>query len=298
MNTDTPTVEIKQEIEDFIKRVEKPFQDFILGNQKKYKNYLNNLYHFYYITNYISTQSFLAKGNENVLLNLFTKASLDSLGIYHCLNQGLEIQAQEIARCLYEISVTLELILREDTEERLKLFNDFQYIQRLGQIDFHEETNTEFDINSLRLDPEYLKSLKNKYDEVRNNYHPKNPTSWAWKIFKSKLNDRNPSMLEICKYLGDDFVKEYVMTYPTASLTSHPNQILADYFTKVDGERNVIVNSPNYTNLTKSISCISLSDSAKITINILSYFKIQNFEMIIQYIKMFIAIALDFEKNI
>lgn len=290
-------VEIEQEIDKSKSRAEHVLSNFQKDNQKKYEKYLDGLKNFYFITNFISSTGFKAEGEKVVLQNLFTKACLDLFGINYCLQHGLEVQAQVIGRALYETKVTLELLLREDTKERLKLFHDFQYIQRWKQIEFHKEFISEKDFNSLGLEKEYIELINNKYDEVKDNYHPKNPINWAWKIFKDELNNRNPSMLEICKYLGRKYLKEYVMTYPTASITSHPNQILVDYFAKVVDEKNVIFNSPKYTNLTKTIACISLSDCAVITISILNYFKIPDYEIIIEYIKSFVADILEFDYN-
>lgn len=286
---------IKNDIEKFIERVDVPYQNYLLNNQEKYSKSIYSLEYFYFVTNYISTMKFSSVDDELVLLGLFTKASMDLYGIHYCLKHGLETQAQQIARGLYETYITVELILKEDVNARLKLFHDFHHIQRWNHVDFNMKINSEYDLNGFYSNPEYLKKLNENFEEVKNNYHPKSPTHWAWKIFKDKVKNRNPSMLDICRYLGDFYLNEYAMTYPTASLSSHPNQVVADYFKKSDKERNVIVNAPNYTNLTINISGISLGYCSKITNNILNYFKITDYKNIIEFINYFVAEAVEIE---
>ena len=278
-----------KEIDDYIKKTEQPFKNIKIEKQKRYEKHLYNLEYFYFVTNYISSMRFEAKKNE-VLINLFTKSALDLYGIFYCLKNGLEIQAQEIARCLYETYLTVELLTKEDIEARLKLFNDFQHVQRGNQLKFHKETDPNADLHSFGLSNEYIESIEKKYIEVKDNYNPKNPINWAWFIFKDKLKkNQNPTLLDICKYLGNDYVKEYIITYPTLSITTHPSQILIEYYTnKIDDGCLTVVNSPRYSDLIVSTSSVSLMNCAKITENILKYFKVYNYEELIGFIEYFL----------
>jgi len=229
---------------------------------------------------------------EKAFLTIYNKAALDFLGIYHCLYQGLEIQAQIIYRSLYETYIYNEFIFKEDTEERVKLFYNFQFIVRWNHIQISMKNNPEY-IERMKINEKRLELYKEYYDRFIYDYNQKRPYHWAYKIFKEKLNGRNPSLLDICKYLGEHFVMEYNSVYGISSTNIHPSSILGDYFT-VPGENvNLSINAPRYNDEIINLGLMSMLYCSYTILKIIKYFEIENLDEISLYIKHYTSIALN-----
>ena len=262
--------------------------------RKKYNSILNKMNDFYFLTNYISEHGGLETKNdfEKAFLTIYNKAALDLLGIYHCLYQGLEIQAGIIYRSIYETYVYNDFIFKEDTEEKAKLFYNFQFIERWNHIQKSMKNNPKY-IEKMKIDKKRLELYKKYYDRFIYDYNPKRPYHWAYKIFKEKLNGRNPNLLDICKYLGEYYVREYNSVYGISSTQTHPSSILGDYFTVAGENVNLSINAPRYKDGIINLGLMSMLYCGRTILKIIKYFKIENLDEITIYIKHFIGIALD-----
>lgn len=295
----------KYKVSNIINKYDKILKDYQDGvfseifpilekRRKKYDVILNKMNGFYFITNYISEHGGLETKNvfEKAFLTIYNKAALDLLGIYHCLYQGLGIQAGIIYRSIYETYVYNDFIFKEDTEERVKLFYNFQFIQRWVHIKNSMKNNPEY-IKRMKIDKKRLELYKEYYNRFICDYNQKRPYHWAYKIFNEKLKGRNPSLLDICKYLGEYYVREYNSVYGLSSTHTHPSSILGDYFT-VPGENvNSSINAPRYNDEIMNLSLMSMLFCGRTILKIIDYFNIENLDEITIYIKSYISIALN-----
>jgi len=96
-----------------------------------------------------------------------------------------------------------------------------------------------------------------------------------------KTNGRNPSFLDVCKHLGESYVKEYNVSYTVTSKFVHPSEIVTDHYVKIDESTgiNVIVNCPKFTPMIRNIACIAISECANIAEKVLRYFDPENREL-------------------
>ena len=270
-----------------------------LGKRRtKYDSILNKLDSFYYITNYISSRCKMETKilYNNALFTIYNKAALDLYGIFYCLYSGLEIQAGIIHRSLYETRVYTDFIFKDNTDEKIRLFFNFQYIERWNHIQ-----------ESLKFNPNYLKDMgiseedliifKEYYEKYKNDYHPKYPYHWAYKFFKDELKNKNPSLIDICKKLGEKYVREYISAYGTLSKQTHPSSMLGDYFTVKEQNYIVSLNSPMYKNSLVSTAVISISDCGSVILNVIKYLNVENYKEISEYINYYIDVTFEEGKN-
>lgn len=267
----------------------------ILNNKRKvYDFILNKLNSFYFITTFISSKCGMKTKNqsEDAFFTIYNKAALDLLGIFHCLYNGLEIQAGIIYRSLYESYINCIFILKEETEERIKLFYNYQFIGRWEHIQNSLKNNPKY-IEEMEIPAEKLKQFKEEYELLINDYNIKYPYHWAYKIFKDDLNGKNPSLFTLCKSLGEEYVKEYNSVYSISSNQTHPSSIVGNHFIFKEQDSNININSPMYNDGIVSTGILSLYYCGNIILEIIKYFKIDNLDEILTYIKSFLDFAFD-----
>ena len=232
-------------LDNYISKITPPLIQIWDSERKVYGYIFNKLKRFYFFTAYISDKHIAVQGNDRILLSLYTKCCLDLYSIFHCLYNGLEVQATVIFRSLFESFINVELILRENPRERIKLFAEFEHVQRWNHILSHRKLNEKGIEDELDLPKQDMVVYENNYNKVKDNYNLTKPHHWAWKIFKEELKNQNPSLKKICEYLGPEFEKDYVQAYGTDSMIAHGSPILGNYYTTKD--TNVTVNSPKFT---------------------------------------------------
>ncbi len=281
-------------IKEYHDRVERDVFPKLENDRKKYDSILHKLKSFYFITNYISSHGNMVTKEEyeNALFTIYNKAALDLFGIFHCLYNGLSIQAGIIYRSLYETHVYNDFIFKYDTKERIKLFYNFQFVERWNHIQDSLKNNPNY-IEDVGLDQTSLEHYKKDYHRCIDDYNQKRPHHWAYKIFKDELKDRNPSLFHICKHLGEVYVKEYKSVYGTSSKQTHPSSIMGDYYTISERNRNVSINSPMYKDDIVNTSVLSMSYCGKIILDIIKYFNIDNLDELSLYIQTYIDITFD-----
>ncbi|MBE2256779.1 MAG: hypothetical protein IAE65_11325, partial [Ignavibacteria bacterium] len=270
------TININSEILNFISKNEAPFYEFVSSERNKYNYSLINLNYYYFITNYISSQRIEALDDDKILFTIYNKAALDLLGIYNCLNNGLEIQAHNILRSLFEnylnCRIIFEINIEEEIKKRLKLYREYKYFKRWKHIENCRENNLE-----VLLSDEKVKQAESEYEKVKENYNfnAKNP-HWSFKIYNKSLN--NFEFSEKFK-----MIEEYRRIYPSLSISSHNSPLLEDYY----AENNVVSNSPKFTTSTISISVLTIDYCKQIIELILDYLKPVNYKDIILHSKNF-----------
>lgn len=283
-------------IDAYFLECQKGLNEYISRNNEKYDFILRRLIRFYFFTNYISSLKMPAKGDEKILFVFFTKSSLNLLAIYHLLRNGMEVESAILLRGIFDNLINLELILKENTENRIKLFVDFMHIERKNQLEEHKKLIEKGYYEDLPVDNEYIEGLTKAYEKVRDNYHPKRPIHWAWKIF-SKSNKNNPSLKSICEHLGKEYEIDYLRCFSTFSKSVHSSATSESYYSRQDNNENIILNSPNFTDSVHHFSAIAMDYVGKIAIKILNYFKPENYDEIIRFLEISVSDALNAKEN-
>lgn len=146
---------------------------------------------------------------------LFAKASLSLFGILSCLKNGLSSEGGILLRSLFETFVAVKLILEKDTDLRLKLYYEYRFVEQWNGFQSNKHLLASGKTTEETFDKTFtlakVTEIENNYNSVKANYHPTHPFHWAWSIYHSTKNTKNPSIKLICDQLGlaDDYVKVY-----------------------------------------------------------------------------------------
>jgi hypothetical protein len=177
---------------------------------------------------------------------LYSRASLSYLAVQRCLSFGLVEDACVVLRSLLETRVTLNILLAENTLERLALFRGHLHIVRWEKLNKDRLSLSTGEISSDQYKEIYQGSnteeIEKYYIKVKDNYHPKKPHHWAWKIFKDEINRKdNPTFKFLCNKMGLE--KDYERLYSSLSIFAHSAPI-SEVTLARDGE---IVVAPRFT---------------------------------------------------
>lgn len=284
VNRDTQIFnKIEININQYIDKFSKPLKVKLDKERGKYNYALELLYKFYLINNYLFDNIFEPiEGDNDLLLSLCSKSSLNIFGIYNCLNNGLFIESTILIRSLFETYVNVELISREDSYNRLKLFSNFHYIEVYNHLKENERLLEKGIINKLPVNKDFRKKIIEKFNQVKNDYNPSRPYHWAWKIFKDDLkNNQNPSLKFICSKLGSDFEFDYLKLYSTFSKPVHSSPTIQNVIKKGD----VISNAPQFNDLLFGDVYITIDYNIKIIKRTLEYYKPKDYNDFIIYLE-------------
>jgi hypothetical protein len=281
--------EIDNQIGKYRASIEESFFRFLENERSIYNQSLDLLLHFYFFNSYLADEVFKSvKSNEDVLLTLLSKTSLNVFGIYNCLRNGLIIESSMILRSIFETCVNIELIVRGNQEERIKLFSDFHFIEVYNHIKQNEKLLQNGIIKKLPVNNEFKLKIEEKYNQVKINYNLKRPYHWAWKIFKDEIGENNnPSLRLICKKLGKDYEYDYVKLYSTVSKSVHTSPTTQNILKS----KNIVSNAPNFSKLINGDVYLTIEYASKIVKNVLEYYKQENHEMIILFLEHFLQLT-------
>lgn len=247
-----------------------------------YLKSLNALYDVYMFQNYLldnQAEYFNKPGNQTLSL-FFTKAAGDIFALRQCLMVGQLVSASSIERNIFETYVNTRLVLEKDSEARFQLYEEYQHALLWERVrafkNYLQELESDETIPSEKLnsEKEYFQNLykdidmeviETNYQKVKENYHPKKPHHWAWKVYKDVNKGNNPTLGFICKKLG--IYNDYLHVYSTSSLAVHNQPLLANMMTRKGG----ITSVPIFTETTNSIAGISTSLVTEIIMMILEY---------------------------
>jgi len=243
---------------------------------------LNSLYDIYMFQNYLldyQAEYFNKPGNQTLNL-FFSKVAGDIFALRQCLMVGQLVSASSIERNIFETYVNTRLVLEKDSEARFQLYEEYQhallwdrvrtyknYLQDLENDDTipDEKLNSEKEYFQNLFKEINLEAIESNYQKVKENYHPRYPYHWAWKIYKDENKGNNPTLSFICKKLG--IYNDYLHVYATSSLAVHNQPLLANMMTRKGG----ITSVPIFTDTTNSIAGISASLVTEIIMMILEY---------------------------
>lgn len=272
-------------LENFISSLKQSPENLIARRRAEYEDLLKKLWRFYLFSNYISSDVLkpVQTQRESILI-LYTKASLNFLGIYSCLSNGLELDATTLLRSLFETYINVELIMERDTDHRLTLYREFIHVERYNNLKSNEELLQKGIIEKLPVDNTLKMKIENDYMNVKNNYHPKFPHSWYWNIFSTNNKSKNPSLKAICEHLGTEFELDYLKCYNPYSISAHSSASIMNLLKT----GNRVINAPSFSESIKNIAFISLDFLSKVMKKTLTFYRVENDYEYIIYIDDFL----------
>lgn len=181
---------------------------------EKYGKRLQTLTHAYLCLRYLIERGDLNASAPVGIRILYAKMVEGVGSILLLLRHGLPGPAAQVFRSTLETSIHLQVILRdaEAIEERVRLFEEFLFIQR-------RESHT-----GPGVTEEQRARNEQEFQRVKGNYHPVNRFSWAWKVCPSKKKrdgvPNNPNLKDLCIFIGHPEYHEIL--YGPLSDTTHP----------------------------------------------------------------------------
>jgi len=237
---------------------------FMEDEREPYIGGLNVLYDIYMFQNYLvdNIKEFFNNPVNKTLTLFFIKVSGDLFALRQCLMVGQLISASSISRNIFETYIDTRLILDKDSEERSTLYENHQYVLIWLRMQTYKKYIEELELNAnlpieiKKAEIDYYgdlykevdeKTIKENYEKVKEDYHPKYPYHWAWKIFKDETKkQKNPSREFICKKLG--IYNDYLHVYSTSSLAVHNQPFMANFIIKK--EQQGITSTPIFSDTT------------------------------------------------
>lgn len=256
-------------LEKYYKETIPILDQYVENSRQPYNKLLKGIFDFYVFSSYLLDNDVIFKNvTSDTIKGLYVKGSLNLFSIYSCLFNGLASEAATLIRSLFETLLTLKLLLITNTEERIKLYDNFKIVQRMNSINSNKKLLELgiIDINRFQktYPNELVEETNNKYENIKKDYHPRLPYHWAWKIFKDTLSNRNPSIFYIAKHLGFHF--DYVKIYSTMSISVHSSPLLENIIG--DGKTQTL--APVFSKHIERLSFLSLDYMGKIILEILS----------------------------
>jgi hypothetical protein len=287
--------EIDAEMDSYIAHIYEPYKKVLNSKRAPYQKQLDFLSNFYVLLHFISDKyrNFFNTLPVNALGLFYSKIGSDIISIRQCLFMGQLLSASSIERNIFETYVDTLLILENDTEERIRLYMDYEHVELWLKYEEYKRDLTDLESNpdiagdqieSARyhfnqlFKKEEIPLLVEAYEKIKDNYHPKTPYHWAWKIFKDKIKGQNPKLNFICKYLG--IYDDYQQVYSTASLAVHNSPLMRNFLSDGEGMSSI----PIFNETLKSIAGISLNLSIEIINKIFRYINFPDVDRIEFYL--------------
>ena len=284
------------ECQEYFNKICTGLKRLLAEGHDKYSKQLEFLYHLHLFQNYLlDDQEQYFKTSSTISISAFySKAASDVLCLYECLRQGQIISSMSIERNIFESFVNLKLILDDDTINRIKLYEEFGYVQQWNRIEEYqkylqniksnknisnEEKEKEEESFKKIFDDETIRVAHENYNRVKDNYLVGRPFQWAWKIFKDQIQKgRNPSFSFICKQLGIE--KMYLQFYSLNSTVVHSTPLMSQMLTQKGG----ITPAPNFSNPIENIAATSSMLAIDIILLVLKYAKSPKYDEIEDYL--------------
>jgi len=250
------------------------FWKYFVVNRNPYNNFLKRLFDFYIFSNYLIDNGLFNKitPEESPLQLLYAKGGINFYSIHNCLASGCISEACILMRCLFETRIILKLILQDNIEERLKLYSNYMFISKWLQV-----SNNTTDFLYSEINESYI-----NYRRVKEDYHPKYPKNWWWKIVHDKQHD-NPGLKYVCKYLHLE--NDYNEIYNTLSIFVHTDPHIVNHY-NVNGKTIFI---PYFSKQIYHIGYLSAFYLDDIIADIVKYFNNEIYPDIIIYTSLFLV---------
>lgn len=275
-------------MQDYCNKVMPHFDNMIFEQSRPFHDVFKRLFDFYLFSSFLVDGKIFPKTipELDTLKALYSRASLSLLSIYRCLSSGLIEDASVILRSLLETRITLRTLLAQDTLERVRLYRNYQFVAQWLKLDRDKKYLSNGKLSMEQFEESYrginIEEIERRFLQVKDDYNPKNPFHWAWKLYKDETKNRNPTTQLLCLKLGlqDDY--EYV--YTSLSIFAHSESISEITIAR----ENSIIVAPRFSGPINPIAYISAAYTADVINIILDYFKPDNYEEIKLYTNTYI----------
>lgn len=258
-------------LQEYADKLLPAFSKHLQSQSAPFDPLFKKLFYFYIFCSYLADSNlFPGYGKYTCLQTLYAKASLSLFGIYSCSKDGLVTEVAVLLRSLFETYLNVKLLLKEDSEKRLNLFEEFSFVEKWNSLQANKKLLKDGKITKDSFDktftPALVKEIEEKYSIVKSNYHPTQPYHWAWKIFKDETKDqRNPTIRFIANKL--DLSYDYVKVYASLSISVHNSPNLLNLLSS----ENVISLAPYFSRLIYNFGCLAIEYMAYVIEDIVSY---------------------------
>jgi hypothetical protein len=282
-----------QEFHQYANKVMPAFPNFLQAARQPYEPFLKRIHDFYLFSSFLVDEHLFPNDPKYVpLRTLYAKSSLSLFAVYLCLRNGLVTEVAVLLRSLFETYVNALLILQTDVDNRLTLFDDFRFVERWNNIQANRKLVEQGKLSATdfgsTFSHELIKEVEDKFNSIRENYHPRSPYHWAWKIFRDQTKDhRNPSLKLIAESLG--LSVDYVKLYGALSISVHNSPNLLNLVSS----GGAISLAPSFTNQIYRMGGLTIDYVGKIIDLIVTYLAFRNPEEIHTYIAVYSLAALD-----
>jgi hypothetical protein len=280
------------ELQQYANRVVAPFGQYIEKNLAPYRPFLKYLFDYYLFLSYCSDKGMIpAEAKYSPIRVIFAKCCLSYYGVFISLQNGLPTEAVISLRSLLEAFINIKVILEKDTDERLKLFRNFQFVEKWFNIQANLKLVSNNVISQVdfdkAFDPKFVSEMDIEYHKIKADYHPVRPHHWAWKIFSDgNPNANNPSIRILAKHVGLEL--DFVKVYSSTSLSVHGSHNLINTL----AEGGSISIAPKFTNMIYTDGCLAIDYMSHVFQMIVRYFKFDNPDELDFYINHFVLAAL------
>jgi hypothetical protein len=266
-----------QQLQHYANKVMPHFPKYLENQRKPFNPFFKKVFDLYLFSSFL-VDSHLFPDDEEItgLRILYAKASLSLFGILTCLENGLVSEGAVLLRSLFEALLNVNLILEKDTDERLKLFYDYRYVDRWNNIRANKRLLSEGKTTQETFDKTFtsaqLKETEENYSRVRSNYHPSRPYHWAWRIYSNETKGENPSINFIADKLN--LAEDYVKVYSSLSISVHNSPNLVN----IMQTRKGISLAPNFQKTIYLVGCLAVRYMAEIIESVTRSFKFNDAE--------------------
>lgn len=273
-------------LQEHANKVMPSFESSMNQKREPYLTFYKKLFDFYLLTSYLTeAKLFPDDGSFQGLRIMYAKSCHSFFGIYSCLKNGLASEGGVILRSLFETKLNVQLVAKKNPLNNDKLFFEFHFAEKWNNLQakrllLKEAVISQEDFNSGYGHGE-IERIESDYEKIKENYHPKNPHHWAWKLFTTKAQGKNPSIRMIAEDLG--LSDDYVRVYGALSLASHGSPNLKNILTS----SGRISTAPIFNELIFTVGCLSIGYLADIIIEICSFLQFEDKEDISIYINAF-----------
>ena len=235
------TRDYEGEVTRLAQQVDKVSRAAIEQGMPAYREDLTRLSNLYLIYRYVVERGIANEAPKGIRI-LYGKVCNSLVGILQLLDAGYPGPAAMVTRSLFETAVHLQVILKEDVQERAQLFDDFAIIEREASIN-----------NVPSVTEEQRLKHREEFARVRANYHPEKPFSWCWKVApgSKKRNGvpNNPSFRDLCIHIGH--AEYYDLIYGPLSAAIHPVPTYEGWLRRGDGQIEL---GPRFTSQTHTVA--------------------------------------------
>lgn len=274
--SDEDKVNISEEFTNYLTIINNNFDVMLNTKRIPYYFSLNKLYKFYIFCSYLLDKNNTIPIDNHIrpIINLYCKSANMLFGIYSCLNNGLILESSLILRSIFELYINIKLILEKDTLNRLKLYNEYGFVEKKYQLDANKKLIGKNIISKDTMSHIDENEIIFNYNTIKNNY--KKGEKWWWNIYKNRKKN-GISLQYVCEDLG--CAEDYVKLYSTMSILTHTSPLIRNIYEY----GNKILLQPQFNDSTTGIAELSFEYTYKIIYKILSYININNKRDILYY---------------